>query len=117
TPVKAGLIAALAIVLQNLANGIDWTADRLRIDMHRFLAGGLLLATGTGLVSMTLGYPFLTSAFTYLKWPLVGKFEIASAMAFDTGVFFVVVGATVMILVELGKLSHSSQEPTPKENQ
>jgi multicomponent K+:H+ antiporter subunit A len=38
----------------------------------------------------------------------VGKFEVASAIAFDLGVFLVVVGATVMILVELGKLSHAA---------
>ncbi|WP_028487802.1 monovalent cation/H+ antiporter subunit A [Thiothrix lacustris] len=101
----AGLIAALAIVLQNLANGIAWTAQRLRFDMHQWLAGGLLVAAGTGLVAMALGYPFLTSAFTHVHWPLVGDFELASAMFFDTGVFLVVVGATVMILVELGKLS------------
>ena len=69
---------------------------------------GLLIATGTGVVSMLLSYPFLTSAFTYLNWPVVGKFEVASAIAFDLGVFLVVVGATVMILVELGKLSHAA---------
>jgi multicomponent K+:H+ antiporter subunit A len=73
--------------------------------MHQWLAGGLLVAAGTGLVAMALGYPFLTSAFTHVHWPLVGDFELASAMFFDTGVFLVVVGATVMILVELGKLS------------
>lgn len=101
----AGLIAALAIVLQNLANGIGWTAQRLRFDMHSWLAAGLLVATGTGMVAMALGYPFLTSAHTHVHWPIVGEFELASAMFFDTGVFLVVVGATVMILVELGKLN------------
>ena len=111
----AGLIAALAIVLQNLANGIAWTAQRLRFDMHQWLAGGLLVAAGTGLVAMALGYPFLTSAFTHVHWPVVGDFEIASAMFFDTGVFLVVVGATVMILVELGKLSRKDALPPPQE--
>jgi multicomponent K+:H+ antiporter subunit A len=101
----AGLIAALAIVLQNLANGIGWTAQRLRTDMHSWLAAGLLLAAGTGMVAMALGYPFLTSAHTHVHWPVVGGFELASAMFFDAGVFLVVVGATVMILVELGKLN------------
>jgi len=50
----------------------------------------------------------MTTAFTYLNWPVVGKFEVASAIAFDLGVFLVVVGATVMSLVELGKLSNQS---------
>tara|TARA_R100001591_G_scaffold19739_1_gene27491 strand:+ start:162513 stop:165179 length:2667 start_codon:yes stop_codon:yes gene_type:complete len=104
----AGLIASVALISQYLANGIDWTNERLRIDMHRVIWIGLLVATLTGVVSMLIGYPFLTTAFTYLTWPVVGKFEVASAIAFDLGVFLVVVGATVMILVELGKLSHAS---------
>ncbi|ODN66873.1 monovalent cation/H+ antiporter subunit A [Methylophaga muralis] len=104
----AGLIASVALISQYLANGIDWTNERLRIDMHRVIWIGLLIATLTGVVSMFIGYPFLTTSFTYLTWPVVGKFEVASAIAFDLGVFLVVVGATVMILVELGKLSHAS---------
>ena len=101
----AGLIAALAIVLQYLGSGIAWTAARIRTDMHHVIAAGLCFAIGTGLVSVFLGHPFLTSAFTYLNWPLLGKFEIASAMMFDLGVFLVVVGVTVMILVELGRFN------------
>lgn len=101
----AGLVASLAIVLQYLANGITWMSTRIRTDMHIVISIGLAFAIGTGLVSIFLGYPFMTSAFTYLKWPVVGKFEVASAMMFDLGVFLAVVGATVMILVELGKFN------------
>ena len=35
----------------------------------------------------------------------MGKFEVASAMLFDTGVFLTVVGATLLMLANLGKLS------------
>lgn len=111
----AGLIAAVALISQYLANGIDWTNARLKVDMHIVIAFGLTAAVITGLVAMLLSYPFLTSAFTYLKWPVVGKFEVASAMAFDLGVFLVVVGATVLILVELGKLSHAAHRVTQEE--
>lgn len=104
----AGLIAAVALIVQYLANGIEWTSDRLKADMHWVIGFGLLTATGTGLVAIGLGFPFLTSTFTYLNWPVVGKFEVASAIAFDVGVFLVVVGATVMSLVQLGKLSYAS---------
>ncbi len=36
------------------------------------------------------------------------EFELASAIAFDLGVFLVVVGSTVLILLQLGKLSKES---------
>ena len=107
----AGLIAALAIVLQNLANGIVWTAQRLRLDAHQVIAAGLSFALLTGIASWFWGYPFLTSTFAHLHWPVVGEFELASAIAFDLGVFLVVVGATVMILVQLGKLEYIKLPP------
>jgi multicomponent K+:H+ antiporter subunit A len=108
----AGLIAAVALIVQYLANGIEWTKERLRFDKHTLIAYGLLIATFTGIVSMLLSYPFLTSAFSHVHWPIVGEFEIASAIAFDLGVFLVVVGSTVMILVQLGKLSLNSHKCT-----
>lgn len=101
----AGLIAAVALIVFYLANGITWTQQRLSVDMHTVIGLGLLIATLTGVAAIVVGYPFLTSAFTYLYWPVVGKFEVASAIAFDLGVFLVVVGATVLSLVQLGKLS------------
>jgi len=107
----AGLVTMLAIILQYLSNGIEWTSKRIRPDMHQLIGAGLLFAIGTGLVAVSLGYPFLTSAFTYLKWPIVGKFEVASAMVFDLGVFLVVVGSTVMILVELGRFNLQRTKP------
>jgi len=115
----AGLIASVALIVMYLSNGIEWTQKRLTVDMHLVIGFGLLIATATGLVAMGLGYPFLTSAFSHIHWPIVGDFEIASAIAFDLGVFLVVVGATVMSLVQLGKLSTVShkQQHTYQEKQ
>ncbi|WP_127469894.1 monovalent cation/H+ antiporter subunit A [Thiomicrorhabdus aquaedulcis] len=104
----AGLIAAVALIVQYLANGIAWTNERLKVGMQTAIGVGLLIATATGLVAMSLGYPFLTSTFSHVHWPVVGEFEVASAIAFDLGVFLVVVGSTVLSLVQLGKLSHHS---------
>ena len=106
----AGLIASVALIVMYLSNGIEWTQKRLAVDMHLVIGFGLLIATATGLVAMGLGYPFLTSAFSHIHWPVIGEFELASAIAFDLGVFLVVVGATVMSLVQLGKLSTVSHK-------
>ena len=107
----AGLITAVALIMQYLANGVTWTQSRLPANMHPLIAAGLFLATLTGLGSLLTGHPFLTSAFTYLDWPLLGKFEIASAMAFDIGVYLVVVGATLLILIHLGMTHSASHKP------
>lgn len=111
----AGLIASVALIVQYLSNGIHLTSEQFKVNMNWVIGLGLLIAVTTGLVAMGIGYPFLTSAFTYIDWPIVGKFEIASAIAFDLGVFLVVVGATVMSLVQLGRLSFASHHPNDKE--
>ncbi|MDZ7594446.1 MAG: monovalent cation/H+ antiporter subunit A [Thiobacillus sp.] len=103
----AGLITAVALIVQYLANGAAWTHQRMASDSHPMVAWGLAIAAVTGLASWLFGYPFLTSTFSHVAWPVVGEFELASAMAFDLGVFLVVVGATLMILVNLGGLHHT----------
>jgi len=104
----AGLITAVALVLQYIASGVGWTEDRIPFRYHNVIGLGLLFAVIAGAGSLAFGYPFLTSAFGYITWPVVGKFEIASAMVFDLGVYFTVVGATLLALVSLGKLSPHS---------
>jgi multicomponent K+:H+ antiporter subunit A len=106
----AGLITAVALILQYLANGVAWTQSRLSEHLHPLIGTGLALATATGLASWAFGYPFLTSTFTHVHWPIVGDFELASAMVFDLGVYLVVVGVTVAILVRLGRL-HDANRP------
>jgi len=104
----AGLVTAVALILQYLTNGVEWTQSRLSSNMHPVIGAGLLIGTLTGLASLAFGYPFLTSAFTHLHWPIVGDFELASAMAFDLGVYLVVVGATLLILIHLGRMHRVS---------
>ncbi len=111
----AGLITAIALIVQYLANGVSWTHARLPERTQPLIAAGLGLALLTGLASWVFGRPFLTSAFGHMNWPLVGEFELASAMAFDMGVYLVVVGATLLILINLGLAHRAShdQEPVP----
>jgi multicomponent K+:H+ antiporter subunit A len=100
----AGLVTAVALIMQYLANGAAWTRARLPGGLLPAVGAGLLIATLTGLASLAFGYPFLTSAHGHLHWPVLGAVELASAMAFDLGVYLVVVGAVLVILVHLGRM-------------
>ncbi len=100
----AGLVTALGLVTQYLAGDFRWTAERLGFNNQRLIAAGLLLIALTGAVSVVFGHPFLTSAFAHLHFPLIGEVEIASAMAFDLGVYCIVVSVTILILLELGRV-------------
>jgi len=115
----AGLIAGIALILQQLASGQQWSAERLRLNYTRLIGAGLILALGTGLAALVFGRPFLTSAFWHGAAPLLGELEFASAMAFDTGVFLVVLGTVMLILDNLGRLSGHRQHghrPGPNES-
>lgn len=101
----AGLITAVALILQYVASGEKWTTERWGLNYHHLAGWGVIIAGLTGLGSLFWGYPFLTSAFGYFDIPLIGKTELATAMLFDLGVYLTVVGATLLILANLGKLS------------
>ncbi|WP_373182202.1 monovalent cation/H+ antiporter subunit A [Halomonas campaniensis] len=101
----AGLITAVALILQYMARGHDWTRERLPLSYPVVAVSGLAIAVATGLASWLFGYPFLTSAFGHFHLPLIGEFELASAMLFDLGVYLAVVGATLMILINLGRVT------------
>jgi multicomponent K+:H+ antiporter subunit A len=109
----AGLITAVALIMQYLANGVEWTHNRMAANLHPIIGAGLLIGLLTGLASLVFGYPFLTSTFTHVHWPIVGDFEVASAIAFDLGVYLVVVGSTLLILVHLGLMHNASHPDTP----
>ena len=101
----AALVFSIAILLQYLASGFDWTDVRRRIGEHQLIGLGVLIAVATGLGSLLFGAPFLTSSFDHVHLPLIGEFELATAMLFDVGVAFVVVGAVMMALAQLAHVS------------
>lgn len=101
----AGIALAIAFLLQYLAAGTRWVEDRLRILPVRWIGIGLLAAAATGAGAWIFGYPFLTSFFQYVDIPHIGKMPLASALSFDFGVFALVVGATVLILIALAHQS------------
>jgi multicomponent K+:H+ antiporter subunit A len=109
----AGLIFATAIIVQYMVAGTDWVESQLRLRPHRWIAWGLVTACGTGLGAWLFGYPFLTSHTAHVKLPLLGEIHIPSAFVFDLGVFLVVVGTTMLILVALAHQSLRSHRAPP----
>lgn len=112
----AGLVTSVALVQQYVAHGVDWMKARLKLDYQWLIGSGVLIATLTGLGSWAFDRPFLTSWFDYFKLPWIGKFELASAMVFDLGVYLTVIGATLLILANLGKLT-TNHRPTQPESE
>jgi len=101
----AGLTVAIAMIVQYMFGGTQWVEARLQVLPMRWMGLGLLLATGTGLAAGLVGRPFLTTYFAYAQLPVIGKIPVASALLFDIGVFALVVGATMLMLIALARQS------------
>ncbi len=106
----AGLVFSIALLIQFMASGFDWTEQRRRMDRHSLISWGVLIAAASGLAAIAFGEPFLTSAFTYVHLPLIGEIELASAMLFDIGVALTVVGAVMLALAQLSGAAQRAEK-------
>jgi multicomponent K+:H+ antiporter subunit A len=101
----AGLVVAIATIMQYMASGFGWTAARQRIDYHALIGFGVMIAGLCGIGSWFASRPFLTSSFGYVYPPFVDKFELATAAIFDVGVFLTVVGAVMLALASISRIA------------
>jgi multicomponent K+:H+ antiporter subunit A len=101
----AGITMAVAFILQYMGRGTVWVEARLRVLPVRWMGIGLLLAVMVGAAAWLFGRPFLSSSFSYVDIPLIGAVPMASAFLFDLGVFALVVGATVLMLIAIAHQS------------
>jgi len=101
----AGLVAAIAVIMQYMASGFSWTSERQRFYYHGIIGSGVLIAAATGIGAWFNDMPFLTSAFGYIHWPPLNEFEWATAALFDLGVFLAVVGAVLLALESLSRFA------------
>ena len=113
----AGVALAIGFLLQYLAANVRWVEDRLRILPVRWMGVGLLDRRGDRDGRRWLfGYPFLTSQRAATSTlPVIGKVPVATALLFDLGVFALVVGATVLVLVALAHQSLRGRARAPSQ--
>ena len=101
----AGLVVAIAIITQYLVAGAQWVEARLELNPLRWIAVGLLAAVATGAGAIFAGYPFMTTHTADVIVPVLGVVHVPSAIAFDVGIFAVVVGSTLLTLIALAHQS------------
>ena len=114
----AGLITAMALIIQYIVLGQDRTEQLIKAKSGRlyeiWIGSGLAIAGLTGIAAWFWTRPFLTTAHIYIEPPLFGKMHLASAVLFDLGVYMTVVGATMLLISVLGDSRHSSMSgPVP----
>lgn len=99
---SGGLIAGAAFVLRHLAGLRLQTAGGWSLRPTALVGGGLAVASTTAIMPLLFGATLLESAIWTIDVPLIGTVKVVSSTFFDIGVFLVVVGAVLMVLVALG---------------
>lgn len=95
-----GLVGAASFALYTIAFGVSRTRRALRVDPRTLIGIGLLIAIASGLPAALLGLPFLTGQWGEV--PIAGvTLPLGSPVFFDVGVYLVVVGITLTIILAL----------------
>jgi multicomponent Na+:H+ antiporter subunit A len=97
-----GIVAGAAVALRYVAGGIDEVRSLSRAHPWGVLGAGLLLAVATVLVPLALGGAPLEHAVFETDLPLLGHVKATSAVAFDIGVYLVVLGLVLMVFESFG---------------
>jgi multicomponent Na+:H+ antiporter subunit A len=101
-----GLVASLAFVLRYLSADVSRASEPL--PPIAILGTGLLLSAGCALAPMLGGGQVLTSGYLKPTLPLLGDISLTSVLIFDSGIFLVVVGLTLVLLDTLGSRQSTS---------
>jgi multicomponent K+:H+ antiporter subunit A len=100
-----GLVMATGFLAQYMVGGTIWVESRLRIHPQLLMGFGLLAAAAAGLTAWLASRPFLTAQHADLRLPFLGSVHVSTVLLFDLGVYLLVIGATVLMLVALAHQS------------
>ncbi|MCL6432031.1 MAG: Na(+)/H(+) antiporter subunit B [Anaerolineae bacterium] len=98
-----GLVCAAAIILQMVAYDTATARHMLRGGPWLLLPLGLGLALLSGLTALVWGQPFMTSRFVSVPLPGGGALDLGLPTVFDLGVYFVVLGTVLLVVLNLGE--------------
>jgi multicomponent K+:H+ antiporter subunit A len=88
-----------------MVSGTIWVEARLKIHPQVWIAMGLLGAAVTGLGAWLASRPFLAAIAADVHVPLLGPLHLSTVLVFDLGVYMLVVGSVMLILISLAHQS------------
>ncbi len=98
-----GLAAGAGISLRYVQGGVRAVRDSFRVRPSTILGGGLTIALTTVIVPLLTGNNALEHAKLEGDLPLLHHVKVTSALTFDIGVYFVVLGLVLMAFEAFGE--------------
>jgi multisubunit Na+/H+ antiporter MnhB subunit len=105
-----GLVASSAFVLRYLTGRHHEDPIYEVFRPHVILGIGLLVSVATALAPLLVGDSLLESHIWKWEVPVIGDIKIVSSTFFDLGVYILVIGVVLSILVALGINQHADEE-------
>ncbi|SDI33080.1 MnhB domain-containing protein [Natribacillus halophilus] len=96
-----GLTTACALAFIYLVFDRDTANEYIRFTFPALISIGLVLSLGTGAIGFFANDNYLTQYFDYFEIPFFGEVELTTALPFDLGIYFVVVGAAMVIMLTI----------------
>ncbi len=98
-----GLVAAAAFTLLAISRDPATARRALFVEPQTLIGLGLLVAIGAGVVGLLMGDPLLTGQWFEIALPGGLMLELGTPLAFDVGVYLVVLGATLTMVLTLAE--------------
>lgn len=98
-----GLLCTMALALSMFTYGIKRVTKLLPINYIYVTATGLLFSVDTAFSGIVTGENFFKHHFTHIHVPLMGEMELHTAAIFDLGVYLIVVGVLMSVILAFGK--------------
>jgi multicomponent Na+:H+ antiporter subunit B len=98
-----GLVAAAAYTLHAIAYDVPSARRALRVRPQVLVGTGLLVALLSGLLAPLQEQPFMKSLWTKVPRPGLPPLEVGTPLLFDAGVFLVVMGFTLTVVLSLAE--------------
>jgi len=98
-----GLLAGMSIVLKGFAFDIDHVRASLKMSPQAYIATGLIIIVASFLPSIVVGEEFMKGLWLVISLPFGNEIKLGTPLVFDIGVFFAVIGVTLMFLFSLRK--------------
>lgn len=97
-----GLIAGAAFMLHFLAGGQRFDRPSGIVSPEAVIGVGLATSLATSAAPLFVGGVLLESHIWRLDLPVIGEVKLVSSLFFDLGVYLVVIGVVIAVLVSLG---------------
>lgn len=93
-----GLLAALSVVYRGLAFTPQYAREKLLMPPERYLGLGLIFIILSLIPGMLFSEAFMTGYWLKIQLPADLVLKLGTPLLFDIGVFFIVIGVTLIFL-------------------